>query len=113
MKTIRQILRIFNRELSILIHNPIYWFCMVIFPVVVILFFTSMMREGLPTELPIGVVDEDNSATTRALIRRLDAFQTSHVVSHYPNINCILRENVLKHEVCSCTITLLYIFNRF
>ncbi len=98
MKTIRQILRIFNRELSILIHNPIYWFCMVIFPVVVILFFTSMMREGLPTELPIGVVDEDNSATTRALIRRLDVFQTSHVVSHYPNINSA-RQAVQRNEI--------------
>lgn len=98
MKTILQILRIGRREIGILVHNPIYWFCMVLFPVIIVLFFTSMMHEGLPTELPIGVVDEDNSATTRALIRRLDAFQTSHVVSHYPNINSA-RQAVQRNEI--------------
>ena len=98
VKTIRQIFRISRRELGILVHNPIYWFCMVLFPLAVVFFFTSMMREGLPTELPIGVVDEDNSTTTRALIRRLDGFQTSHVVSHYPNINSA-RQAIQRNEI--------------
>jgi ABC-2 type transport system permease protein len=35
--------------------------------------------------MPVGVVDLDNTSTTRALIRRLDAFQTSRVVAHYTN----------------------------
>ena len=36
--------------------------------------------------MPVGVVDLDNSSTTRSIIRRLDAFQTSHVVARYPSV---------------------------
>ena len=60
---------------------------MVIFPVVVVVFFTSVMGDGLPQEMPVGVVDEDNTSTTRSLIRRLDSFQSSKVVGHYTDIN--------------------------
>ena len=36
--------------------------------------------------MPVGVVDLDNSTTSRKLIRRLDGFQSSKVVAHYPNV---------------------------
>jgi len=78
--------RVALRECRILWRNPIYGFCMVVFPILVMLFFTSMMKEGQPTEMPIGIVDQDNTSTTRSLTRKLDAFQNSHVVAHYPNI---------------------------
>ena len=68
-----------------IIHNPIYWFCMILFPILVTVFFTSLMDAGQPQEMPIGVVDLDNTTTTRTLIRRLDAFQTSKVKKHYAN----------------------------
>lgn len=84
---IKQIYQIAVRECDIIRHNPIYAFCMVVFPVLVIVFFTSLMTEGQPVNMPVGVVDQDNTATTRALIRRLDAFQTSHVAAHYANMN--------------------------
>ena len=74
------------RELRILWKNPIYGFCMVVFPIMVMLFFTSLMDEGLPQDMPIGVVDMDNTTTTRTLTRRLDAFQNSKVVAHYPTV---------------------------
>ncbi|MBR1395136.1 MAG: ABC transporter permease [Prevotella sp.] len=72
------------REMRILYKNPIYGFCMVVFPIAVMLFFTSLMDEGLPEELPVGIVDQDNTSTTRALVRRLDGFQSSRVVATYP-----------------------------
>lgn len=75
------------REMSIMRRNPIYGFCMVVFPILTIVFFTSLMAEGQPTEMPVGVVDQDNTHTSRAMIRQLDAFQTTHVVAHYANIN--------------------------
>ncbi len=58
-------------------------FLYIIAPVFVILFFTSLMTEGLPMELPVGVVDYDNSSTTRTLIRRVDAFQSTTVKEVY------------------------------
>ncbi len=81
-----RILRIALRECGILKSNPIYLFCMIIFPLLVLFFFTTMMNDGQPMEMPVGVVDNDNTPTTRAMIRQLDAFQTSHVVGHYPNV---------------------------
>ena len=87
MKTLRQIYEIMMRELLILRQNHVYRFCMVAFPVLVIFFFTSLMDDGLPTEMPIGIVDQDNTSTTRALGRRLDGFQMSRVVAHYPTMS--------------------------
>lgn len=70
-----------------MLHNPIYAVCMVVFPVIVMLFFTSLMSEGQPKDMPVGVVDLDNTATTRALTRRLNAFQNTHVVKHYNSVS--------------------------
>lgn len=74
------------RECGILRRNPMYLLCMVIFPIFVLLFFTSMMNEGQPQELPVGVVDLDNTSTTRTLVRKLNDFQTSNVVKHYGSV---------------------------
>ena len=84
---LRRIYNIALRQCGIIRHNPIYIFCLVIFPVLVIVFFTSLMDEGVPTDMPVGVVDQDNTSTSRGLIRQLDAFQTTHVVGHYANVN--------------------------
>ena len=74
------------RELLILRENHIYGFCMVLFPVLMIFFFTSLMDDGLPTSMPVGIVDLDNTSTSRSLSRRLDGFQMSEVVAHYPSV---------------------------
>ena len=74
------------RELSILRTNLMYPFCMVVFPLMVMVLFTSMMDDGLPVEMPLGVVDADNTTTTRTLVRRLDAFQMSHVTQRYATV---------------------------
>ncbi len=78
--------RIMLRESHRLLKNPIYGFCMVVFPVLVTLFFTSMMSDGQPLDMPVGIVDHDNTTTTRSLLRRLDAFQNSEIVASYPTV---------------------------
>lgn len=82
-KQINQFLACARRECNIMLKTPIYFFCMVAFPVLTIFFFTSLLEEGIPEELPVGIVDLDNTTTTRALVRRLDAFQTSRVTGYY------------------------------
>lgn len=77
---------IFLRELRRLAVQPIYWFCMVIAPLFCYFFFTSLMHEGLPESLPLGVVDEDHTVTSRNLLRNLDAFQMTDVVKTYSNV---------------------------
>lgn len=87
MKYLANIWQITIRELRILYKNHIFGFCMVAFPLLAMYFFTSLMDDGLPTSMPVGIVDLDNTSTSRSLIRRLDAFQMSEVVAHYPTFN--------------------------
>ena len=98
MKTLSQIYDIMMRELLILRQNHIYRFCMVFFPILVIFFFTSMMDDGLPTDMPVGVVDMDNTTTSRSLMRRLDAFQMSEVVARYPSVSDA-RKAIQRNEI--------------
>ena len=87
MKRISQFFDIVLRELNIIVRkNRIYGFCMVVFPVLLVVFFTTMLDDGLPQDLPIGVVDHDNSATSRSLIRNLDAMQNSRVVYRFASV---------------------------
>ena len=87
MKYLRQILDIALRELNIIVRkNRIYGFCMIVFPVMLVLFFTTMLDQGIPQDLPIGVVDQDNSATSRGLVRNLDAMQNSRVMYRFANV---------------------------
>ena len=87
MKYLRDIWQVAKRECKILRVNRIYGICMIIFPLLAMVFFTTLMDEGLPEDMPVGVVDLDNTSTSRGLIRRLDAFQSSHVVAHYPSVS--------------------------
>ena len=87
MKYLRQILDIALRELNIIVRkNRIYGFCMIVFPVMLVIFFTTMLDQGIPQDLPIGVVDQDNSATSRGLVRNLDAMQNSRVMYRFANV---------------------------
>ena len=78
-----RILQIARRELRRIGSNPMYLLCMVLFPLAVTFFFTSLMDEGQPEDMPVGIVDQDNTSFTRKLTRSLDAFQTTRVVAHY------------------------------
>ena len=87
MKYLTNIGHVALRELDIIVRkNRIYGFCMVVFPLLLVFFFTTMLDEGLPQDLPVGVVDQDNSATSRGLVRNLDAMQSSRVVYHFANV---------------------------
>ena len=67
------------REIHRLVAKPLYIFCMLIAPLFCMVCFVSLMKEGLPTNLPIAVVDLDNSSSTRSLIRQLNAFEQTEV----------------------------------
>ena len=95
MKYISQIFDIALRELNIFRQHSIYGFCMLVFPVLLVAFFTTMLDEGTPQDLPIGVVDEDNSAMSRTLVRNLDAMQNSHVAYRFASpteARCAMQE---------------------
>jgi ABC-2 type transport system permease protein len=71
--------RVMKREVKRITSRPIYLFGMIGAPLICLIFFISLMRSGLPYELPIAVVDMDNSADSRNLIRQLDVFEQTQV----------------------------------
>ena len=56
-----RIFRIARREVFRIATRPLYLFCMIIAPLFCYLFFTTLMWNGLPTDMPAGVVDLDNT----------------------------------------------------
>lgn len=84
---IADIWAIANRETGRLFSGKIYWFCMLIAPLISAFFFISLMNEGLPTNLPVALVDLDNSSTSRNLSRQLNSFGATAIVMHAPDFN--------------------------
>ncbi len=80
------ILKIARRELRRMASKPIYWFCMIAAPMFCFVFFTSLMAEGLPTDMPLGLIDNDNTTTSRSLTRNLDAFEMTSIKEQYANV---------------------------
>ena len=78
---------VMKRECHRLVSRPLYLFCMVIAPLFCYIFFTTLMDSGLPTNMPVGAVDLDNSASSRNILRNLDAFGQTAVVARYSSVN--------------------------
>ena len=79
--------QVMQRECRRVVSRPLYLFCMVIAPLFCYVFFTTLMDSGLPKDLPAGVVDMDDSSTSRNIVRNLDAFSQTGVVAHYSNVS--------------------------
>jgi len=75
---------VISRELNIWHNRPIYIIGSVLVMIVCSIFYLTFMKEGVPSDVPIGVVDYDNSSLTRNFIQQLDATQLGKVV-RYPD----------------------------
>lgn len=74
---------IVKREIRQLLRNkPVFIFA-VIFPFLFIAFFHSLLSDGVARDLPIAVMDLDNSALSREVTSQLDATPQLRV-SHHP-----------------------------
>lgn len=89
---------VMKRECQRLVSRPLYLFGMVVAPLFCYVFFTTLMGSGLPTDMPVGIVDQDQTSTTRQLSRTLDAFQQSKIVARYPTFN-EAREAMQRREI--------------
>ena len=86
------------REIHRMVSRPLYGLSMVCAPLFCFIFFTSLMREGLPEQLPAGVVDEDNSTVSRSLLRNLSSFQQTGIIEQYANF-AEAREAMQRNEI--------------
>lgn len=71
------------RELRRMVSRPIYSLLLFFLPLGFLVFFTTLMPQGLPDQLPIGIIDHDQSSLSRKLIRQIDATQQTNVSKRY------------------------------
>lgn len=76
------IIKVARRELRIIRNRPLYLLGSVGVITFCALFYLTLMKDGLPHDIPIGVVDQDESTTSRNFYQQLDATQLGKVV-HY------------------------------
>lgn len=78
-----RILFLARREVKSYFHRPLLLFSLLVAPMICIVFFTTLMSSGLPTDLPAGVVDEDQTQVSRTFIRTMDAMEQTEIVAHF------------------------------
>ena len=80
MKWIDLLLILMEREFRRLASRRIYWFMMIWAPAFCFVFFADLLKQGLPVNLPVAIVDEDNTALSRQLVRSLDGMAQTGIV---------------------------------
>lgn len=94
----KRLAAIIKRELKMFAHRPLFLFTMIVAPVLCAIFFTTLMVDGLPTKLPAGMVDEDNTHITRIVGRIIGSMEETDIVARYPNFS-EAREAVQRGEI--------------
>lgn len=78
--------------------RKIFIFAMIVVPVMMCVFFITLLHEGLPVRVPTAVVDLDHSQMSRSLIRNLKAQQlvdvTTEVESYDKAMEAMRRTDV-------------------
>ena len=87
----RDIWNIIRREIRIWRERPLYIIASVGVLLFNAVFYLTLMRDGLPKDLPIGVVDLDQSSTSRSFCQQLDATQLGQVI-YYDDLHLARRD---------------------
>ena len=76
----KKIYNVVRRELRVWVRRPIYIVGSVFVMGFCTLFYLSFLKDGVPEDVPIAVVDLDRSSTSRNFCQQLDATQLGKVV---------------------------------
>lgn len=68
-----------------MVSRRIYFAACIILPLFSIFFMATIFGNGQMENLPVGVVDGDNTATSREIIRMTEVVPTFRVTRHYAN----------------------------
>ena len=82
MTLFEKISTVVRREVRIWVRRPIYLFGSVFVMAICATFYLSFLKEGVPSDVPIAVVDLDGTSTSREFCRQLDATQLGNVVPY-------------------------------
>ena len=102
MNNWQRILSVARRELRIIRNRPLYFMGSVGVIAFCAIFYLTFLNQGLPDNIPIGVVDEDYSTTSRNFCQQLDATQLGKVV-HYDSYSSA-REDMTSGKIAAVCV---------
>lgn len=86
------------REWQRMTSRRLYLGVCVFLPLFTLFFMATIFGNGQMENIPIGIVDQDNTATSRAIVRNISAVPTFKVTRHYVN-EAAARKAVQKKEI--------------
>ncbi len=102
MNNWQRIIAVARRELRIIRQRPIYLLGSVGVVAFCAVFFLTFLRDGLPSDIPIGLVDYDYSSTSRNFSEQLDGTQLGKVV-HYESF-AAAREDLNRGKIAAVCV---------
>jgi ABC-2 type transport system permease protein len=78
--------RVLDREISRITGSKVYLFLTLVGPMLSFLLVMNIFVTGVPSHLPVAVVDEDFSALSRQLIRMVDATRMANVTNRVTSL---------------------------
>ena len=77
--------KVFLREIDRMSGSTIYLFTTLIGPLISFVILLSIFAEGVPRNLPVGIVDLDNTVLSRKVAMWIDATPEAEIAMHFPN----------------------------
>ena len=78
---------IVKRECHILTSRPLYLFTALILPLFVLFFMKTIFGNGMIDNIPVGIVDEDNSKMSREIERLCSASPEIKITQKFSNVS--------------------------
>lgn len=79
--------RVLTREVERMSGSTIYLFTTLIGPLISLVIFLSIFSEGVPGNLPVGLVDMDNTVLSRKMGQWINATSEAEIVFRSPNLD--------------------------
>ena len=83
--TMNDLFNVFRRELRRMNSRRIYWVASLVLPLFSLVFMATIFGNGQMKDLPIGIVDEDNTSASRHIVRMVDVTPELQVSQHFAN----------------------------
>lgn len=74
-----------SRELDRMVSRRLYFGVCIVLPLFCIFFMSTIFGTGQMENIPIGIVDQDQTGLSRRIVRQVEAVPTFRVTRHYAN----------------------------
>lgn len=93
-------LKVLLREVNRMTRNKVYWFLSIVGPLLSFVLVMNIFVAGVPSELPVAVINHDQTALSRQLVRMVDATRIARTHDRWSDLHQA-REAMLQGEVAA------------